>query len=182
MGKTEISRSLSSRIHAVHISVGELVKKERLVDRVDEERGTLVADMSKVSKRMFDILNDTEGDVVIEGHYVTDVVPAEEVSSAFVLRRDPAKLMSVMKSRGYSDKKIRENLEAEILDVCLYSAIKTLGQDRVCEIDVSHKSVEEVVDEIVSVLDGREKCHAGNVDWLGRLEEEGRLQEYLKDF
>jgi hypothetical protein len=33
---------------------------------------------------------------------------------------------------------------------------------------------------ILNVLNGNEKCVAGVVDWLGLLELEGTLDEYLK--
>ena len=40
--------------------------------------------------------------------------------------------------------------------------------------------MEENVAEIVDVLDKRKGCFAGVVDWLGLLEKEGILDEYLK--
>lgn len=75
-----------------------------------------------------------------------------------------------------------ENLAAEALDVCLYDAIKRCGVKKVCEIDVTSKSVGEVVEEILEVLSGSRECRVGVVDWLGKLESEGKLDEYLRDF
>jgi len=100
----------------------------------------------------------------------------------FVLRRDPSELKSVMENRGFKERKLRENIAAEILDVCLWDAVSTCGSDKVCEIDVSGKRIEEAVKDIVLVLQGRKKCRVGIVDWLGKLEGEGRLHEFLKSF
>jgi broad-specificity NMP kinase len=72
-----------------------------------------------------------------------------------------------------------ENLQAEILDVCLGEAVE-VHAGRVCELDVTGKTVEEVVSLILEVLDKRRICLVGNVDWLGTLEQEGILDEYLK--
>ena len=51
---------------------------------------------------------------------------------------------------------------------------------KVCELDVTGKTVEEVVSEIVDVLEKGKKCYSGVVDWLGMLEREGITDQYLK--
>ncbi|MFB0501238.1 MAG: hypothetical protein ACETVP_02095, partial [Candidatus Bathyarchaeia archaeon] len=73
-----------------------------------------------------------------------------------------------------------ENLAAEILDVCLWDAVSACGSDKICEVDASGKRVEDIVEDMISVLEGRKKCEVGIVDWLGKLEREGRLHEFLK--
>ncbi|MDH5623839.1 MAG: hypothetical protein OEY39_05170, partial [Candidatus Bathyarchaeota archaeon] len=74
------------------------------------------------------------------------------------------------------------NLAAEILDVCLWDAVSACGSDKVCEIDVSSKRTEEVVKDLILMLNGKKKCQVAIVDWLGKLEGEGRLHEFLKPF
>jgi hypothetical protein len=39
--------------------------------------------------------------------------------------------------------------------------------------------VDEVVDEIVLVLEKKRACQVGVVDWLGKLEKMGLLEEFL---
>jgi hypothetical protein len=46
-------------------------------------------------------------------------------------------------------------------------------------LDATSKTVEELVSEISEVLKTG-LCYGGFVDWLGMLEEEGVLDEYLK--
>ncbi len=53
---------------------------------------------------------------------------------------------------------------------------------KVCEINATDKKAEKIVEEIVAVLEGKKTCIVGRVDWLGRLENEGRLEEFLEDF
>jgi broad-specificity NMP kinase len=62
----------------------------------------------------------------------------------------------------------------------LVDALNVHGGGEVCELDVSGKNVEEIVKEILAVLEGRKKCCVGIVDWLGKLESEGVLDDYLK--
>lgn len=149
---------------------------------MDKERDTLIADMRRVSRRVREIILEVQGDVIVEGHFAVEVVPPRWVSVVFVLRRDPEELRKILESRSYSERKVMENLAAEILDVCLYDAIRRCGVKKVCEIDATSKSVEEVVGEILEVLNGLRECRVGIVDWLGKLEAEGKLDEYLKDF
>jgi len=180
VGKTSISRLLASKFDAVYISLAELVKQERLISGVDKARETLIADTDKVSKRVKEIIKNSECDVIVDGHYAVDVVPTKAVHMVFVLRRDPSELKSVMENRGFKERKLWENLAAEILDVCLWDAVSACGSEKVCEIDVSGKRIEEVVEDVLSVLEERKKCRVGIVDWLGKLEGEGRLHEFLK--
>jgi len=182
VGKTAVSISLASRLNATHIDLTELVEQEGLISGVDKARETLIADMDRVSKRVQETVRDSKRDVIIDGHYGVNVVSAKDVYLIFVLRRDPDELKRWMKDHGFRERKLWENLAAEILDVCLWEAVRACGPKKVCEINVSGKGIEEVVEEIILVLERREKCRVGIVDWLGKLEAEGRLQDFLKDF
>jgi adenylate kinase len=184
VGKTSVSKRLASRLNALYIDLGELVTKEKLASGVDKKRETLIADRAKLSQRVQQIIrqNNQDRDIIIDGHYATDIVPARSITRVFVLRRHPEELKKLMEKRGFKEQKIRENLAAEILDVCLYDAIKTVGLDRVCELDVTGKQIGKIVDDIVSFLDEKKPCAVGAVDWLGKLEQEKRLDEFLKEF
>jgi len=179
VGKTTVSQKLASKLDAVYVGVTELVKKQNLITSVDKERKTLIADTKKVSKHLQGILAKTEGILIIEGHYAVDVVPKKDVNTVIVLRRDPRELKAALEKRGYDEKKLWENLSAEILDVCLWDALSACGPNKVCEIDVSGKTVEAVVEEMMMVLEKREDCRNGVVDWLGKLENEGQV-EFLR--
>lgn len=180
VGKTTVSHKLASKLDAVYVGVTELVKKKKLITSVDEDRRTLIADTEKVSKQLQEILAKAEGSIIIEGHYAVDVVPKKDVNTVFVLRRDPRELKGALEKRGYEEKKLWENLAAEILDVCLWDALSACGSDKVCEIDVSGKTVEAVVEEMILVLEEKKDCRFGIVDWLGKLENEGQLGEFLR--
>ena len=182
VGKTTISNKLASKLDALHIGITELVKKQKLITGIDDNRQTLVADTEKVSKQMQEILAKAEDSIIIEGHYAVDVVPKKYVNTVFVLRRDPRELKAVLEKREYDEKKLWENLAAEILDVCLWDALSACGSDKVCEIDVSSKTVEAVVEEMILLLEEKKDCRFGIVDWLGKLENEGQLGDFLRKF
>ena len=182
VGKTVVSSLLASRLSAFHIDLGELVKREKLWSDVDKARGTLIADIPKLSKRVQEMIEHSERDIVLDGHYAVDVVSTKSVHIVFVLRREPDELRRSMEKRGFKGKKLKENLAAEVLDVCLYNAVKVCGVEKVCEIDITGKKADDVVKEAIAVLEGKKACAVGMVDWLGKLENEGRLEEFLEEF
>jgi adenylate kinase len=181
-GKTAASHLLASKIDALHIDLGELVKRENLSSGIDKARDSLIVDMDKVSRRVQEIINDCDCNVIIDGHYATDVLPSESVDLVFVIRRNPDELKKTMEERGFKEEKIYENIAAEILDVCLADAISACGSEKVCEIDASGKGIEKVTEDMLLILKGKKKCQIGIVDWLGKLEAEGRLHNFLKDY
>ena len=61
----------------------------------------------------------------------------------------------------------------------LIEALKS-QKDKVCELDITGKTTQETVNEILAVVNGKKKCHTGIVDWLGMLEKENLTDEYLK--
>ena len=181
VGKTSVSKKLAVKLDALHVNLAELVKREKLYCGIDKERNSIIADLDKVSQRIKEVIQEAKGDVIIDGHYAVHVVNPKTVDFVFVLRKDPRRLKALMEGRGYSGKKLWENLEAEILDVCLMEAIDVCGKGKVCEIDTTDMSIDEAVDEVLKVINGEKKCGVGIVDWLGKLEREGVLEDFLKN-
>ena len=113
---------------------------------------------------------DAANITIIEGHishYFTD--------SAIVLRLDPKELKKRLIARGYSEKKIRENLEAEALDVILIEAVEFC--DRVDEIDTTGLSPAEVADLVVGIIQGKIRQPPGQVSWLEDFIDSGWAEE-----
>ena len=180
MGKTTTSLKLASRLNARYVSITDLVKTKKFFSTIDKKRKTLIADIEKISDYLQNILVDFRGTIILEGHYVVDVVSKQDVTIVFVLRRDPRVLKTVLDNRGFSGKKVWENVAAEILDVCLWDAVSVCGTEKVCEIDSTEKTVDELVDNMIMILEKKLVSNIGVVDWLGRLESMEQLDEFLK--
>jgi len=181
VGKTSVSRSLTSKLDALYVNLTDLAISEHLISGKDEERGSIIVDEDQMRRKIQEIVEKRdEKDIIIDGHYAVNVVPKRSVTYVFVLRLDPIELRKHMEKCGFSDRKLWENLASEILDVCLVDALNVHEKGKVCELNVTSKSVEEVVSEVLDILSGREKCCVGVVDWLGKLESEGLLEEYLR--
>jgi adenylate kinase len=84
-----------------------------------------------------------------------------------VLRLAPSELKNRLLARGYSERKIRENLEAEAVDVILSEAVEFCS--RVSEIDTTGKSPLEVAELIIKAITREIELKPGQVDWLEDL-------------
>jgi adenylate kinase len=181
VGKTTVAKELAKRLNASYVNLTELAKKHNLVLGEDLERHTTIIDEDRMRAKLVEIIDNSEKpDVIIDGHYAAAVAPKDTVSRVFVLRRNPVQLRVFMTKCGFNEAKLRENLSVEILDVCLIEALQEQEKEKVCELDVTDRTVEEVVEDVLALLDSRKKCRAGGIDWLGMLEAQGVLDEYLK--
>jgi adenylate kinase len=181
VGKTTVAHQLSKELDALYVNLTELATKENLALGQDKKRKTTVINEDKMRKKIRETIDITEkSNIIIDGHYAAAVVPKSHVTRIFVLRRNPVELRTFMEKCGFQGPKLWENLASEILDVCLVEALSEHEKEKVCELDVTGKTVENVVTEILAVLNSRKKCRVGCVDWLGMLETQGVLDEYLK--
>jgi len=179
-GKTTTSKLLVQKLNAQYINLTDFAKTYKLTLGEDLERQTTIIDEEAMQQKLQEtIAASNKANIIVDGHYAAAVTPTDLVSKVFVLRRNPKELKSFMLKSGFSETKMWENLSTEILDSCLIEAIQT-QKGKVCELDVTGKTLDENVSEILDVLDNDKKCSVGIVDWLGLLEREGVLDEYLR--
>jgi adenylate kinase len=181
VGKTTTAKQIAAKLGAQYINLTDYAKTYGLTLGEDIERQTTIIDEEKMRTKLTQTIEISENsNVIVDGHYAAAVTPTNLVGNVFVLRRNPKELKEFMLKCGFNDAKLNENLSAEILDSCLIEAMQT-QQGKVCELDVTGKTVDENVAEILNILTENKKCFTGVVDWLGLLESEGTLNEYLKD-
>ena len=69
-----------------------------------------------------------------------------------------------MHRKRWTERKIRENVEAEAVDVVLIEAVQSVPQ--VFEIDTTHRRPKQVGLAIEEIISGeKQKYRVGNVDW-----------------
>lgn len=181
VGKTTVAKSLTKKLDALYVNLTDTAKKYDLTLGEDKERQTTIIDEDRMKSKLGEIIDSAQKDsVIIDGHYAAAIVSKNQVSRTFVLRRNPVQLREFMFKCGFKDQKLWENLASEILDVCLVEALNNQDQKRVCELDVTDKTVEEIIEDILAILNNNKVCRTGGIDWLGMLEQEGKLDEYLR--
>ena len=161
-GKTHLSGELRSRGYDV-LDLNGYIRDKGLLEEKDEDRDTYSVDVDSL-----DILLEeyrSKDMIMIEGHF-SHCVGCDMV---IVLRCAPDVLAERLRVRRYSESKVAENVQAEVLDVILCEASET-GVP-VCEIDSSCKSVKELADMTEDIIKGNtDKYRPGNIDWTGELE------------
>jgi adenylate kinase len=181
VGKTTVAKLLTTELDALYINLTDFANEHNLTIGEDKERKTKIVDEEKMRRKIGETINTTKkATVIVDGHYAAAVVPKSHVTHIFVLRRNPVELRGFMEKCGFQGAKLWENLASEILDVCLVEALREHKKEKVCELDVTGKTAEKISSEIVAIVDKRKKCFTGCVDWLGMLEKQGLVSEYLK--
>lgn len=177
-GKTSGSEAASRMLGLDLWHLGEIAKECGALSK-DPDRDTLVIDPIKLKRLLRKRLGSGEGCVIIEGHY-GEIVPKGMVKLALVLSTDPRVLETRLRLRGYSEEKVRENVEAELLDYCLIKAIESFGEEKVFEIDTTGLEAERLGEEIASAVKGERRLKPGSINWMAMLDGEGSLQRYLR--
>ncbi len=180
VGKTMTAKMLANKLEAQYINLTDFAKTNGLTRGEDKQRNTIIINEEKMRKKLGEAIDASKNaNIIIDGHYAAAVTPTEIVTKVFVLRRNPKELRVFMEKCGFEGTKLWENLSAEILDVCLIEALQ-MQPGKVCELEVTGRTVEAVVLEIMDFLEKGKKCFSGVVDWLGMLEREGLTDQYLK--
>lgn len=157
-GKTTATDRLDTDLDVCHLN--EVIKDEGLSTGVDEDRGSLVADLDALAERL-----DGREDVLFESHLAHHL----DADRVVVLRAHPDTVVERLRERGDDDAKAYENAESEALDVILTEAVEAHGVESVYEIDTTERDPDAVAAEIEAVVDGEREPSAGTVsyiDWL----------------
>lgn len=118
-GKTTLSKRLAKDLDFSYIDVKKIIKENNLIDHVDKERDCNVID----TEELCEILMKLKGDLIIDSHFSQDL-PSEFVDLIVVVKCDLKELKTRLENRGYSESKIRENLDSEIFDICMNECLE----------------------------------------------------------
>ena len=147
-GKTHIAKALSKILNGIHIELSKFVIERKLYTSYDNERKSYVIDENKVREELSKIINELKDkNIIVDGHY-GELTPNPDI--IIILRLHPLELERRLKEKSWDYEKVRENVAAEILGVCLSNAISEHGIDKIYEIDVTNKSLDEILKEIKS--------------------------------
>jgi adenylate kinase len=180
VGKTTVAKQLTAKLGAHYINLTEYAKTHGLTLGEDKKRQTTIINEKAMQQKLAETITAADNtNIIIDGHYAATATPTNQTTHVFVLRRNPKELKKLMQKNNYPEPKLNENLAAEILDTILIEALQS-QKDKVCELDITSKTTQETVNEILTIINKKKKCHTGIVDWLGMLEKENLTDEYLK--
>jgi adenylate kinase len=87
-----------------------------------------------------------------------------------VLRCRPDILRTRLIPRGYAPEKIRENCDAEALDVILTETTEVFAPEQIYEIETTNRDIVSVADLIVSFVTDEIPAGFGTLDWSAYLD------------
>jgi adenylate kinase len=156
-GKSLIGDELARRGHTVvHLTatVGPYVIGD------DEERDAQIIDVDRWSDEFVPVNG------FVEGH-IAHLLPCDKI---VVLRCRPDELKKRLARRKYREIKIRENAQAEALDVCLIETIDEFESSQIFELDTTGHDAAYCANQIEGFYRGEIPADFGHLDWSEFLE------------
>ena len=160
VGKTTLS-AVAARHGWRIVDVKAWAAKEGCVVGRDEADEADVIDTKRLSRK---VAPDDGSKILYEGHLSHEL----PLDAAWVIRLDPEELARRLASRGYPTAKVRENFEAEAIDIILQEALARFP--RLVQRDGTRRSPEALYKAFADV--GLESLKAPDlepVDWTDRL-------------
>ena len=117
--------------------------------------------------------------VVLVGHLLPFILSQDEIEFVAVLRCSPKELEARYFKRAYSNKKIKDNISSEILDICFASALRSFGPSTIAEFDTTERQPNDIAKDIRLVWSGDAKRSFGKINWLSEIFTEDLIKKYL---
>lgn len=184
-GKTSVAKEISNLIDTKIMSLNELAISDKFSFEYDEVRKTYIVDfkvfLPYVLKKIQEIKQNNPPFLIIEGHF-SDIIPEKYIDYVFILRCEPDELFKRLEKKNYDSKKINENIQAEILGNSGNYFIQKKTKLPLFEIDttdLSSISVAKIIEGIVVENNDATNYYIGKIDWLEKLFQENRLEEFF---
>jgi adenylate kinase len=157
-GKKSVARALGHMTGLKIISLNTLAIKSKSGKKMREE---FVVNIQKLKRERI----HSRGKIIV-GHLIPFVIPHTSLDFVAILRCSPSVLRKRYLARGYSEEKIRENIEAELLDLVSFSALKKYGKQNISEFDTTRSRNPNIVaGRILETIRGKRPKHYGIAKW-----------------
>ncbi|MBU0756446.1 MAG: adenylate kinase family protein [Nanoarchaeota archaeon] len=127
-GKTSFSKMISDNFGYKYIDVNTIIRKYHLSEGYDKKRDCQIVDADRLMLFLRDeilrfkkLKNSKYTGLVIDSHLSHNLSPIY-VDLCFITKCSLPTLKKRLSARGYSEEKIRENLDSEIFDICRVEA------------------------------------------------------------
>jgi adenylate kinase len=151
------------------VDINQLVEEKHLYTGLYPEKDYKIVDMNALEEELFKIVGERDSDekqgIIIEGH-LSHYFPKADL--VMVFRTEPHILKGRLQKRDWKEDKIRENLEAEALDICTWEAHQIHG-NKVHEIETTRIAPDETINIISEIIKGNKSFPVGDIDFSGYL-------------
>ncbi|HLC86573.1 MAG TPA: adenylate kinase family protein [Candidatus Nanoarchaeia archaeon] len=148
-GKTTIAKELSKKLKYKYIDVSELIKENKLQGKYIKKLDTHEVDAEKLNKFLERLIKESKENLIIDSH-LSHYLDTKYIDLCIVCKCEIKDLKKRLEAREYSKDKIRENLDAEIFDVCLVEALE--NKHKIIVVNTSENNLNKNISKIISEI------------------------------
>jgi adenylate kinase len=112
-----VASSLGEHRSLKIINTSDLVCEEKIYSRLDEHMDSFIIEERKLKKRLKGLIKEVTSDILIIESHSVDSIPRNMIDRIIVLKTSTDIHFDRLKLRGYSNPKIQENIDCEIMQV-----------------------------------------------------------------
>uniref|UniRef100_A0A1I7T4A7 Adenylate kinase isoenzyme 6 homolog n=1 Tax=Caenorhabditis tropicalis TaxID=1561998 RepID=A0A1I7T4A7_9PELO len=147
-GKSTLGQQVAEKLGFEFIEISKEVRENQLQGEFDEQYNCHVLDEDKLLDHISERMDSDDGGIVVDYHGC-DLFPERWFDVVVVLRCSTEKHYDRLQTRGYSDFKIKENVECEIFGTLLEEAKESYKEEIVHELQSeTPEQMEENVEKI----------------------------------
>lgn len=175
-GKKTVGNMVANKLGYEFLDINKLAKTfgAEVVKRGED----FEVDTSIIYRELPKILKGRKA--VVVGHLLPQCLPNKSTDFVAVFRCSPKELIVRYKERGYSKSKIKANIIAEAIDICLSESMETFSKSKISEIDTTDKDPEIAAGELIDKFRNPRRREVGIVNWLQVMIEDRRMWNFLK--
>jgi adenylate kinase len=157
VGKTSLAMLLTDNLNEklsntnkryTYINIGKLITDKKLYTDWNKDFDVPEFDEDKVLDEIEPMIKS--GGLILDFHSAF-FFPDEWIQFVVLLRCDNTILYDRLKSRGYSDKKIKENIECEIMEVTSEDVKENFSQEKI--IEIKSEKIEDMENNITLIIE-----------------------------
>ena len=126
-GKTTMSKLLSKKLTFHYDDVNKIIARHKLSEGYDKRRKTKIVDVRKLNGLLINKIKEFKKEkakgIIIDSH-LSHYLPKKYVDLCIVAKCDIKELNKRLKKKKFDKRKVQENLQAEIFDVCNNEAVQ----------------------------------------------------------
>src|SRR3989344_9034626 len=131
-GKSKVAKLIAKKLKGEYVDVNRLVKNKKIKSKYDKKLMTSIIDVKILNKYLIRMIKESKKLLVIDSH-LSHYLPKKYVKLCVVTKCDLKILKKRLEKRGYGKEKIRDNLDAEIFDICLVEALENKHKVKVID-------------------------------------------------
>jgi adenylate kinase len=171
-GKKSVAPLVAKKLALKCISLNEFALSQGLVAQSENE-GEVDAGALRLQLRQH-----LRTPAVVYGHLLPYSLSRAQVSMVAVLRCEPGVLKERLVNRGYAERKVIDNVEAELIGLLSADAYDAFGKGKTFEVDTTYTSPEETAERIGGTI-ARRRAPKPRIDWTTNYDSGRKLSSLL---